>query len=128
MTHLSRNETSNGRTIRRRRFAKLTFRDGYDGYSSTRHVEKLDAVPILPAADAMMFDNRADVARAEVMRREVNGQHDILIELKRHLNYSGYIVINRGLSVPMSICQILRNTTIRPFGPVRGATISYRWP
>ena len=40
----------------------------------------------------------------------------------------GYIVMNRGTSVPLSICQMLSNTTRRPSGVARAARISYRRP
>jgi hypothetical protein len=40
------------------------------------------------------------------------------------MSYLGYMVMNRGTSVPVSTCQIEQNPTILPLGVLIGPSIS----
>ena len=44
--------------------------------------------------------------------------------MSKGMSYLGYMVMNRGTSVPVSICQIEQKLTVLPLGVLIGPSIS----
>jgi hypothetical protein len=59
---------------------------------------------------------------------DVTGQDYVDVQVKGHLVYHAYMVMNRGTSVPVSTCQIEQNRTTLPLGVLTGPSISYTTP
>jgi hypothetical protein len=70
----------------------------------------------------MPFHNGANVAGAEAAFDDIAGQNHIVEQLERR--DLGYMVINRGTSLPVSICQTEQKRTVLPLGFVIGPSIS----
>jgi hypothetical protein len=119
-------ERANGRTIGRSRQAEAARRQGDHSDGVTRHVEKLDRVPVLVhASDGMPLYDRADVAGTQAALGDVAGQNHVAVHFKGHI-YLGYMVINRGTSVPVSTCQAEQNRTVLPLGVLIGPSSEQR--
>src|SRR5712691_10856232 len=48
--------------------------------------------------------------------------------MSKAISYLGYMVMNRGTSVPVSTCQIEQKRTVLPLGALIGPSISYTTP
>jgi hypothetical protein len=100
-------------------------RDRDHGHCVADHVEELDRVPFFGCAGhEVSLHNRANIAGAEAALDYIAGQNHVAVWLERHLSYLGYIVLNRGTSLPVSICQIEQKRTVLPLGVVIGPSIS----
>jgi hypothetical protein len=115
---------ANGRTIGRSRQAEAARRQGDYSDGVTRHVEKLDRVAVFAhASNGMALHDRPNVADTQAALGEITGQDHVAVHFEAHA-YLGYMVINRGRSVPVSTCQTEQNRTVLPLGVLIGPSIS----
>src|SRR5687767_2741424 len=94
--------------ILRRGRPETASRHGDDSDRLPRHVKEFDAVTSFGGSgNVMPLDDRAHIAGAQSFSGQINSQDGALKPFHVH-RHSAYIVINRGASMPTSICQMLR--------------------
>jgi hypothetical protein len=71
----------------------------------------------------MSLDDPSDIAGTESVLSDVAGQ-DHALYMSKGMAYLGYMVMNRGASVPVSTCQTAQKRTLLPLGVLLGPSIS----
>lgn len=90
------------------------------------HVEELNRIAVFSnSRDAVVVYHDADIASAKTVFGLIAREDHVAVRVKRHRIYLGYMVINRGASVPVSICQIEQKGIDLPLGVTIGPSISY---